>query len=133
MALSLPELTEMCVCVYVCVCLCVCVQGADNMHLSARSLCGILMRPASSDRNVLCSFVASVQAIMEWSESNTEAMLQKVLCVNCPCCYLSSVKTRCVSAINCWKIKIRTFLTGKFVQNLLLSQGHSLKDSGQNS
>lgn len=88
------------------------------MRPSTRSLCGIPMRPASRQKR-LCTFFASVRAIMGCSESNnTNAMIQKVPCVNCQCCYLSSVKIGCVSAINCWKIKIRTFLTGKFVTKL---------------
>ena len=80
----------------------VCAQGADNAHPSARGSPGVLMRPASSHRNTLCSFVTRVQAITGCSErANTKARLQKVPCVNCPRCYSSSVKNRCVSAINC--------------------------------
>lgn len=74
---------------------------------------------ASRDTNALCSFVTRVQAIMGCSErDNIKVMLQKVPCVNCPCCHLSSVKNGCVSAINYSKMKSRPFLTGKFVTKL---------------
>lgn len=77
-------------------------QGADTAHPSTRGSREVPVRPASSNRNALCSFVTRVQAIMGCSErDDTEAMLHKVPRVNYPCCYLSSVKNGCVSATNC--------------------------------
>lgn len=77
-------------------------SGCKQCTALARGSRGVPMPPASRDRNTLCSFVTRVPGITGCSERDyTTTMLQKVPSVNCPCCNLSSIKNRCVSAINC--------------------------------
>lgn len=72
------------------------------------------------DKNALSSIVQGVKTIMGYAESyEPTSGLQKIPCINFPYCYLSFVKNRRVSIINCWKNKSCTHFTDKFITKLI--------------